>query len=197
MSYFFWRGNFCWVIGGIQIIFCLGVCTAYKPILYCVRLFYIMLTTHCNGGCILRTPIFGCPVLGVLHHGAIPPLNKSNLFLFVVHLSVVPQSKSLWYVSVHRSMYTYHRFIMMYALSNGKNGTIRITTTAFIYFDEKMMWRIAGFEEMLVSPAKRDQNEMGGLQKRDRFWCASCLRTKRDQNDTTHDGKVPKPEKRD
>ena len=29
------------------------------------------------------------------------------------------------------------------------------------------MWRIAGFKEMLVSPAKRDQNEMGELQKRD------------------------------
>ena len=41
-------------------------------------------------------------------------------------------------------------------------------TTGFIYF-EKKMWRQAGFEEMLVSPAKRDQNEMGGLQKRDRF----------------------------
>ncbi len=39
----------------------------------------------------------------------------------------------------------------------------------FIYFDEKKMWRLAGFEQMLVSPAKRDQNEMGGLQKRDRF----------------------------
>ena len=46
---------------------------------------------------------------------------------------------------------------------------ICITYTAFIYFDEKMIWRIAGFEEMLVSPAKQDQNEMGGLQKRDRF----------------------------
>ena len=31
------------------------------------------------------------------------------------------------------------------------------------------MWRQAGFVEMLVSPAKRDQNEMGGLQKRGRF----------------------------
>ena len=40
-----------------------------------------------------------------------------------------------------------------------------------------MMWRIAGFEEMLVSPATRDQNEMGGLQKRDRFWCVSYLWT--------------------
>ena len=26
------------------------------------------------------------------------------------------------------------------------------------------MWRKADFVEMLVSPAKRDQNEMGGLQ---------------------------------
>ena len=60
--------------------------------------------------------------------------------------------------------------------------------------DEKKMWRLAGFEQMLVSPAKRDQNEMRGLQKRDRFWCASCLWTKRDQNETTHDGKAPKPE---
>ena len=25
-----------------------------------------------------------------------------------------------------------------------------------------------------ISPTKRDQNEMGGFQKRDRFWCASC-----------------------
>ena len=48
-----------------------------------------------------------------------------------------------------------------------------IWATAFIYFDEKMIWRIAGFEEMLVSPAKQDQNEMGELQKRDRFWCLS------------------------
>ena len=47
----------------------------------------------------------------------------------------------------------------------------------YIYFDEKKMWHMAGFEQMLVSPAKRDQNEMGGLQKRDRFWCASCLWT--------------------
>ena len=42
-------------------------------------------------------------------------------------------------------------------------------STAFIYFDEKKMWRLAGFGQMLVSPAKRHQNEMGGLQKRDRF----------------------------
>ena len=41
-----------------------------------------------------------------------------------------------------------------------------IWATAFIYFDEKKMWRQAGFEEMLVSPAKRDQNEMGGLQEK-------------------------------
>jgi len=34
----------------------------------------------------------------------------------------------------------------------------------FICFDEKMMWRMAGFEESLVSPAKLDQNEMGGRQ---------------------------------
>ena len=33
--------------------------------------------------------------------------------------------------------------------------------TAFIYDDEDRMWRQAGFVEMLVSPAKRDQNEMG------------------------------------
>ena len=38
--------------------------------------------------------------------------------------------------------------------------------TAFIYFHEKMMWRKAGFEKSLVSPAKRDQNEMGGIQNR-------------------------------
>ena len=38
-----------------------------------------------------------------------------------------------------------------------------------IYNDEDKMWRQAGFVEMLVSPAKRDQNEMGGLQKRGRF----------------------------
>ena len=31
--------------------------------------------------------------------------------------------------------------------------------------------------ELLVSPAKRDQNEMGGLQKRDSFGCTSCLWT--------------------
>ena len=74
---------------------------------------------------------------------------------------------------------------------------IYISATAFIYFDEKKMWRLAGFGQMMVSPAKRHQNEMGGLQKRDRFWCASCLWRKRDQNETTHDGKVPEPEKRD
>ena len=34
----------------------------------------------------------------------------------------------------------------------------------FICFDEKMMWRMAGFEESLVSPAKLDQNEMGDAQ---------------------------------
>ena len=75
-----------------------------------------------------------------------------------------------------------------------------IWATAFIYVDEKKMWRQAGFEEMLVSPAKRDQNEMGGLQKRDRFWCASYLWTywcQRLENETNHGGKVPKPEKRD
>ena len=44
-----------------------------------------------------------------------------------------------------------------------------IWATAFIYNDEDKMWRQAGFVEMLVSPAKRDQNEMGGLQKRGRF----------------------------
>ena len=60
----------------------------------------------------------------------------------------------------------------------------------------------AGFEEMLVSPAKRDQNEMGGLQKRDRFWCASYLWTywcQRLENQTNQSWwwKVPKPEKRD
>ena len=75
-----------------------------------------------------------------------------------------------------------------------------IWATAFIYFDEKKMWRQAGFEEMLVSPAKRDPNEMGGLQKRDRFWCASYLWTywcQRLENETNHGGVVPKPEKRD
>ena len=41
--------------------------------------------------------------------------------------------------------------------------------TAFIHDDEDKMWRQAGFVEMLVSPGKRDQNEMGGLQKRGRF----------------------------
>ena len=41
--------------------------------------------------------------------------------------------------------------------------------TAFICNDEDKMWLQAGFVEMLVSPAKRDQNEMGGLQKRGRF----------------------------
>ena len=50
---------------------------------------------------------------------------------------------------------------------------IHMWATAFIYFDEKNIWRLAGFEQILVSPAKRDQNEMGGLQKRDRFWCLS------------------------
>ena len=44
-----------------------------------------------------------------------------------------------------------------------------IWATAFIYDDEDKMWRKAGFVEMLVSPPKRDQNEMGGLQKRGRF----------------------------
>ena len=44
-----------------------------------------------------------------------------------------------------------------------------IRATAFICDDEDKMWRQAGFVEMLVSPAKRDQNEMGGLQKRGRF----------------------------
>ena len=42
---------------------------------------------------------------------------------------------------------------------------ICISATAFIYFDEKKMWRQTGFEEMLVSPAKRDPNEMGGTTK--------------------------------
>ena len=46
---------------------------------------------------------------------------------------------------------------------------IHTWATAFIYNDEDKMWRQAGFVEMLVSPAKRDQNEMGGLQKRGRF----------------------------
>ena len=36
-------------------------------------------------------------------------------------------------------------------------------------FDEQKIWRQAGFEEMLVSFSKRDQNGMGGLQKRERF----------------------------
>ena len=40
-----------------------------------------------------------------------------------------------------------------------------IWATAFIYFDENIMWCQAGFEQMLVSPAKRDKNEMGRLQK--------------------------------
>ena len=44
-----------------------------------------------------------------------------------------------------------------------------IWATASIYNDEDKMWRQAGFVEMLVSPAKRDQNKMGGLQKRGRF----------------------------
>ena len=67
--------------------------------------------------------------------------------------------------------------------------------TAFIYFNGKKTWRLAGFEQMLVSRAKQDQNE-GGLQMV--LMCIMCLWTKRDQNETTHnDGKVPKPEKRD
>ena len=40
-----------------------------------------------------------------------------------------------------------------------------IWATAFIYNDEDKMWRQAGFVEMLVSPAKRDQNEMRGTPK--------------------------------
>ena len=48
-------------------------------------------------------------------------------------------------------------------------NVLNIWATAFIYDDEDKMWRQAGFVEMLVSPAKRDQNEMGGLQKRGRF----------------------------
>ena len=44
-----------------------------------------------------------------------------------------------------------------------------IWATAFIYDEDDNMWRQAGFVEMLVSPAKRGQNEMGGLQKRGRF----------------------------
>ena len=52
---------------------------------------------------------------------------------------------------------------------------ISIWAPAFIYFDDKKMWRQAGLEEMLVSPRKRDQNEMGGLQKRDTFWCLLYL----------------------
>ena len=79
---------------------------------------------------------------------------------------------------------------------------ICIWATAFIYFDEKKMWRQAGFEEMLVSPAKRDPNEMGGTTKTRycRFWCASYLWTywcHSLENETNHGGKVPKPEKRD
>ncbi len=40
----------------------------------------------------------------------------------------------------------------------------------------------SGFVEMLVSPAKRDQNEMGGLQKRGRFQCLSYDWTIYEQN---------------
>ena len=50
------------------------------------------------------------------------------------------------------------------------NGQI-VTTKSLINttpFEPRGM-RMAGFEQMLVSPAERDQNEMGGLQKRDRF----------------------------
>ena len=46
---------------------------------------------------------------------------------------------------------------------------IDIWATAFIYDEDDNMWRQAGFVEMLVSPAKRGQNEMGGLQKRGSF----------------------------
>ena len=43
------------------------------------------------------------------------------------------------------------------------------------------------------------QTRWGGLQKRDRFWCASHLwmYCQRLENETNHGGKVPKPEKRD
>ena len=42
---------------------------------------------------------------------------------------------------------------------------IIIWATAFIYFDEKKMWRQAGFEEMLVSPAKTRSERDGGTPK--------------------------------
>ena len=50
-----------------------------------------------------------------------------------------------------------------------RNNDSDIWATAFICYDEDKMWRQAGFVEMLFSPAKRVQNEMGGLQKRGRF----------------------------
>ena len=68
-------------------------------------------------------------------------------------------------------------WVICVSLSGKCTGQKSIWATAFICFDEQKMWRQAGFEEMLVSPAKRDQKEMGGLQERDRFWCASDLWT--------------------
>ena len=88
-------------------------------------------------------------------------------------------------ISVSASMNLQFRFgASMVCGRNGSVCSLRVNlcmrymwATAFIYFDENIMWRQAGFEQMLVSPAKRDQNEMGGLQKRDRFWCLSYLWT--------------------
>ena len=34
-----------------------------------------------------------------------------------------------------------------------------------MYFDEKKMWRQAGFEESLVAPSERDKNERRGDSK--------------------------------
>jgi len=66
-----------------------------------------------------------------------------------------------------------------------------------IYFDEKNMWHQAGFEEMLVSPAKGNQNEMGGLQNEIGF-DVHHIYEHIDVKDwkTRPDGKVPNLEKR-
>ena len=64
-----------------------------------------------------------------------------------------------------------------------------------------MMWRKAGFEESLVSPAKRDQNEMGGDSKNEMLLLLLLLLLLADlpkfENETNHVGKAPKLEKRD
>ena len=115
--------------------------------------------------------------------------------------------KYVWYSLINIVYIIWYLNTIWYSSAAYKN-TLSISNnyiwaTAFNYDDEDKMWRQAGFVEMLVSPAKRDQNEMGGLQKRGRFktlWIeikTRSLTVTHDENEVTHDEKVPKPEKRD